>query len=189
VADAVTRTFQTTIARIGDRAAALTARQWAALGNWDEADVEAFARASAPTLQAAKDAAVQSGRGYYAVRAKLLRPPTITSAMVDVAADPREPFIAYWRALKSGNPIDAAIESGTARAGAIARNLASSASRRTADVLYSRADVYVGRWVRVPDANACDWCQLIAEGNGGYKSAETADFGHDRCNCTAEPMF
>lgn len=185
--DLVTRRFQTTIARIGDRAATLTQREWAALGHWDEADVETFAQATEATLAAAKNAAVQTGRGYYAIRARLFRPPVVTAKMVPVTADPREPFIAYWQALKSGNPVEAAIESGTARAGAIARNLATSAGRQTGGVLYRAAGVNPTYWVRVADADACSWCQDVADGE--YGSESSADFGHDRCGCSVEPVF
>lgn len=187
MADALTRRFQQTIARIGERAGALTALRWSQLDTYDEADVETFARAVAPTLAAVKASAVSTGAAYYAVRGRISRPPTIRPDMIDLVADPREPFIAYWRALKMGNPVDEAVLSGTARAGAIARNLASSASRRAGDVLFDRAAVTPARWVRVPDGGACDWCQEVA--GQSYLSAESADFGHDRCNCTAEPEF
>lgn len=185
MADALTRRFQATVARIGDRAAALTARQWAELGSYDEADVETFARAVEPTLSAAKRSAVLTGVAYYAVRARLLRPPTIAADLVPVAADPREPFIAYWRALKMGNR--AALESGIGRAAALARNLATSSARQSGDVLYREAGREPRYWVRVPDGDACAWCQDVA--GGTYHSAESADFGHDRCGCSAEPEF
>lgn len=187
MADALTRRFQRTIARIGDRAAVITARTWSDLGAWDEANVDEFARRVAPTLTAVKASATSTGVAYYAVRAGLLRPPTIRPALIATVAETRDPFIAYWRALKMGNPFEAALESGTARAGAIARNLATSTSRQAGDVLYRQSGHEPRHWVRVPDGNACPWCLEVA--GGIYHSAESADFGHDRCGCAAEPLF
>lgn len=42
---------------------------------------------------------------------------------------------------------------------------------------------------RVLGGSGCDFCQMLA-GRGDVYSAETADFeAHDRCGCTAEPVY
>lgn len=183
--DQLTRKFQRKVALIGDRAARLTGTHWVNSGH-DEADIAAFARTAAPTLAAAKTSAVVTGVAYYALRAKI-RPPSVNARDVSVDVFHREPFIAYWQALKNGHPIEDAIQSGIARAGALATNLVVSSARRAGDVTYRKSGLHVIYWNRETDAGACPWCEDVADQT--YTSAETADFGHDRCGCTPVPIF
>lgn len=185
-AQRLTRTFQGRIATIGGKAARLTSAAWGGLSAYDEADVATFAARTASTLAAAKAAAVQAGVGYYATLVQF-RPPAVNVRDVPVTADPREPFIAYWNALKGGNSFESALESGSARAEAVARNLATSASRQAGDVALRESGQQVDGWERVPDSGACDWCLLVA--GQVYNTAESADFGHDRCGCSASPLI
>ena len=41
-------------------------------------------------------------------------------------------------------------------------------------------------WRRVPGPKACQWCRTIA--GQLYKTSETADFGHARCDCVVVPV-
>lgn len=182
----LTRRFQARVDRIAGRAAALTAAQWAALDTHDREDIPAFIEATRPTLTATKGAAVATAVAYYSVLTQT-RAPAIAATAIVVADETKAPFIAFWRALKSGNSLEDALESGRARAGAIARNLAVSSSRRTGDVFFDRSDLTPLGWERILDPGACPWCELVA--GQFYKSAESADFGHDRCGCTAAPVF
>jgi len=51
------------------------------------------------------------------------------------------------------------------------------------------ADPRARGYRRVLGGGGCDFCQMLA-GRGGVYSAETADFeAHDRCGCTAEPVY
>jgi hypothetical protein len=183
--DALTRTFQQRISLIGDRAGTLTAQHWRD-GGHDEVNIEAFTRKVAPVLAAAKMGAVATAAAYYALLAKI-RPAGVPVDAVKVDVLYREPFIAYWQALKNGHSLDEAVQSGLARADAFARNFVVSASRRTGDVLYRRSGLTVAYWNRDTDADACPWCVEVADQT--YSSAETADFGHDRCGCTPAPVF
>lgn len=182
----LTRTFQNRIALIGARAARLTAAQWASLPGYDEADVPRFTAGTRAALQAAHAAAVHTGVGYYATLAQI-RAPSVKVTDVPYTADPREPFIAYWRALAGGNSPEAALQSGAARAEAVARNLSTSSARRAGDVTFRKADVQVDGWGRDPDARACPWCLTVAD--GVFRTAESADFGHDRCGCSVSPLI
>lgn len=183
---ALTRRFQSRVDRIGARAAALTATAWAQLDTHDREDIATFVAATAPTLTATKAASVATAVAYYSVLTET-RAPAISPLDVLVPNETREPFIAFWRALKTGNSLEDALASGRARSAAIARNLAVSSSRRTGDVFFDRSDLKPIGWERVLDAGACPWCELVA--GQLYKSAESADFGHDRCGCSAVPVL
>lgn len=159
-------------------------RVWDQLPNYDESSLEVLAGRSGPTLRAAKNAAFTASTGFYG--AVTGRPaPRLTVA--DVAVDPalRDPFIATWRALKQGRSYDAAVAAGRERLDAVVANLANSTARQTGDLYLGRAGITAHGWERIPDPDACDWCQLVA--GQTYKSADSADFGHDRCACTAIP--
>lgn len=182
----LTTRYQQRLALIGHRAGQKTAAIWGALDAHNEADIPTFTKRSAPVLTGAKTAAVVTGVAYFATVAQI-RAPAVNQRDVIVPLLPREPFIAYWNALKGGAPLDEALQSGLARADAFARNLVVSASRRAGDVVFQKAGLHVAYWNRETDANACPWCEDVATQT--YKSAETADFGHDRCGCTPFPIF
>ena len=51
------------------------------------------------------------------------------------------------------------------------------------------ADDQARGYQRVLGGGGCDFCQMLA-GRGGVYSADTASFdAHDRCGCTAEPVY
>lgn len=43
------------------------------------------------------------------------------------------------------------------------------------------------RWKRVPGGKSCSWCKTIA--GQLYLTSASADFGHDRCDCVAVPVY
>jgi hypothetical protein len=182
----LTRTFQERVALIGDRAARTAAAEWMRLTSYDEAAVQVYAAATRSAMTAAKAAAVRTGTAYYATLGQF-RPPAVKVTDVKITPNPREPFIAYWNALEGGHPWEEAIESGSARAEAAARNLSTSAARQAGDVTMSRARQEPSGWQRIPDGDACPWCLDLASFT--FPSAEAADFGHDRCNCSVVPVL
>lgn len=182
----LTRRFQVTLAAIGAQSAVRMQAAWERLDSYDENQIDQFAELAAPTLSGAKGAAVRNAVGYYALLAGV-RPVPVLANEVPVVANVREPFIATWQALSSGTPFADAVAAGSARAEAIVRNLITSSSIQTGDIVAQRAGLEVRGWERVPDAGACEWCLTVAP--GFYTSAETADFGHDRCGCTTTPIF
>jgi hypothetical protein len=182
----LTRTFQARIALIGDRAARVTAARWLGLPGYDEEDVGRFETATRAVLQAAHAAAVHSGVGYYATLGQF-RPPSVAVREVPYVVDPREPFVAYWNALDKGHPWEDAVRSGSGRAEAVARNLATSSSRKAGDVTMRKANQRVDGWSRNTDANPCPWCRGLT--SFVFETAESADFGHDRCNCSVSPVI
>lgn len=51
------------------------------------------------------------------------------------------------------------------------------------------ADPKARGYQRVTSGNACDFCSMLAD-RGAVYGAESADFeAHDRCGCTAEPVY
>ncbi len=182
----LTETFQRRIATIGDRAARVAVARYMTLGGYDEADIARYAAQIARAMTAAHDAAVHTGVGYYVTLAQI-RPPSVNARDVPMTLDPREPFIAHWRALNHGQPYEAAIESGAGRAEAVARNLATSSARKAGDVTMRKANQRVDGWARDTDANPCPWCRGLTQ--YVFETADSADFGHDRCNCSVAPVI
>lgn len=171
---------------IGDRSATHLHRSWTALGSYNEAQIPEFTRNATPILTAAKSTAVRHAAAFYALTAGI--PPVgITIDAVPIEPDFRAPFISVWLALKGGAVLEDAIAAGAGRLDAVTRDLVTSAARQTGDVVVAHADLKVIGWERVPDDGACPWCLEVAP--GFYHSAESADFGHDRCGCTAEPIY
>jgi hypothetical protein len=183
---ALTRRHQTFLDRLGLRAGVLLASVWDGLDGYDEADVDDFEARSRPPLAAAKRVAVASSVAYFSTLAQI-RPAAIEPGDVPVPVETREPFIAYWAALKNGHPVEAALESGRGRAAAIAANFVVSAARRTGDHATASAEVDVIGFERVANRGACTWCR--ARSGTVYDTAEAADYGHDRCHCSAAPVF
>lgn len=183
---ALTRRFQHVLRTIGDNTGARLRPSWDALDRYDEDQIPEFTRSTAPFLDAAKVAAVHHAVAFYALTAGIA-PIAIKAASVAVEPDVRAPFIATWRALKGGAPLEDAVAAGSSRLDGVARDFVTSSSRQTGDLVVENAGLKVVGWERVPDDGACPWCEEVAP--GFYHSAESADFGHDNCGCTAEPIY
>lgn len=182
----LTQRFQLVLAAIGETSSPKLARMWEQLPAYDEANIEEFARKATPVMTAAKFAAVRQAAGYYALAAGV-RPVGVKPDDVLTEFDPREPFISTWNALKGGLPFEVAVAAGLGRADALVRDFVTSSARQTGDIVVERTGTKVVGWERVPDGGACPWCLEVAP--GFYHTAESADFGHERCGCTAEPIF
>jgi hypothetical protein len=87
--------------------------------------------------------------------------------------------------LSQGRPFDEALEVGRSTAQAVAFDFVQSAARLTGDVVAKKSERTV-KWQRVPSPGACEWCVEVA--GQLYNSAESADFGHERCDCDAIPV-
>ena len=161
---------------------ALTAA-WDALGSYDEDDIETFARRTAPAIAGAKRTAVASSTALFAL-AFSVRPPAITPDDVDVEPRIDHPFLALWHAVAEGRPNDEALSAGRSQAAAVAQDFVQQTARRTGDAVAEAAGIDT-RWRRVPNAGACSWCRTIS--GQLYRTAESADFGHDRCFCMVVP--
>lgn len=182
----LTRRFQQALRSIGAAAAPRVQRAWLSLPAYDEDQVEEFATKAAPALSAAKFAAVRQAAGYYAI-ASGVRAVGVPAAVVPSVLDPREPFISTWLALTSGRPFEEAVNAGALRVDAVVGDYVTSSARQTGDIVIEKAGLRIAGWERVPDGDACAWCLEVSP--GFYTSAESADFGHNYCGCSAEPIY
>ncbi len=157
---------------------------WDDLESWDRADVERFLDLTAGPVAAAKKAAVTLALGLYAAIFET-RPPAITPAAISATFNAETPFTAVWHGLSQGRPFDEALASGRSTMDAEIGRFVNSAARRTGDHVARAAKVNTA-WRRIPSSGACEFCARAA--GQLYKTSETADFGHDRCGCTAVPV-
>lgn len=156
---------------------------WDDLGSYSDADLNAFMVRAAPLLAGAKAATVATSAAFFALA---MGTPPAAVAAVDVPTEPRiaHPFLATWHALKEGRPAEEAIAAGRSQVEAVGFDYVQSTARQTGDHV-ARASRRQVRWRRSPGASACTWCRLVA--GQTYRTSESADFGHDRCDCIAVP--
>jgi hypothetical protein len=153
---------------------------WSQVGSLDESAVAEFARIGGESFASIAQEANALTSGYIG---SLLNE-GVPASDAYVEPDWRGPFIRSWSALGSGIEFSDAILIGAAQADAIGRNATVSTARQAADAATS--EQIVG-WYRVLDADPCDWCRMVS--TRVYKTAQTADFGHDRCGCGVTPAL
>lgn len=168
------------MARSARLAAAGAAATVEAIGGvtFNDAGIAAFRTAALPILQPIAAEASALSSGYMAA----LLERSVEAAAEFVEPDWRGPFIKYWSQLDAG--VEAATEAAVSQAEAIGENSIVSTLRRTAGLVDD--DRIIG-WRRVLDANPCPWCTAIS--GRTYRSASSADFGHDRCQCGVTPVL
>lgn len=82
-----------------------------------------------------------------------------------------------------------AIADAKARVAASAERLMLSAGRNTI-IDNARRDQKAKGWARIPEADPCWFCMMLATRGLVYRSEQTASFHpHDNCRCHAEPVF
>lgn len=183
LSETAVRRFDVLLARYRVRTALLLGTIWDRLDSYGAADVERFERMAAPVLDGAKRSAVASSSAMFAL-AFDIPPPGLRAEDVDVQTRIRHPFLAAWHATNEGRPFPEALAVGRSQAQAVAMDFVQQTSRRTGDAVARSADIRT-RWRRVPNSDACRWCQDIS--GQTYATAESADFGHDRCYCMVLP--
>lgn len=158
-------------------------RLWDDLDSHSDDDATAYAKSASPVLLGAKTATVATSAAFFAL-ALGQRPAAVSAADVPTVSRITHPFLATWHALSEGRSPDDAIAAGRSQAEAVGFDFVQSTARRTGDHV-ARASGRSGPWQRIPGGNACAWCQTVA--GQLYKTSESADFGHDRCDCVAVP--
>lgn len=184
---------------------------WDALGSYDASDLARLAPFATPAVEAA---AVTASGAQAAMLGELAgsMPPAVDTASIvanqlDALADP---FTVTWRALSQGRPWADAVGAGRSQMEAYARDIAYQAARDTAAYLdamptlgesfnpsryqqqptrYERQNwdrPKWPRWGRVLTGMSCPWCQFFS--TRSYYTAETATFGHARCDCVVAPQ-
>lgn len=178
--EGLTHRFRARLDVISTRTASAVAGAWLALPDYEDHQVHEFARRVQPVTIAAKSAAVALGGAFYSTVGQQ-RPAGISARDIPFDYDPRAAFVAYWNALGNGRAWSEAVQAGQNRAESSADQLIVSTARLTGDRVLPKS-----QWTRAAAGNACEFCQEAA--NGTYSSAEAADFGHERCSCTAIPL-
>lgn len=177
------RRYKRQIAVYRARTSALLVAAWDALELHDEDNVAEFTERTAAPLAGAKSAAVSLSAAFFALSLGI--PPVgVSAADVDIEPDTRGPFRAMWHALAMGRAFEDALLVGRSTSQAVGFDFVQSAARRTGDVVADRSGQTV-RWRRVPGAKSCDWCRQVA--GKTYRTAESADFGHERDDCDVVP--
>ncbi len=174
--------FERQIDSLRTSASTLVVRHWDVLESFDEADLAAFVKAATPDLTAVKAASANVSSAFYSTMLEVAPRALDLEAIATPAPD--GPFLALWHALNEGRPYEQAVAAGRSRVESLAFDTVQSTSRRVGDQLGE--DALVIGWHRVVSVGACPWCQTIA--GQLYHTAESADFGHDRCDCTAIPV-
>jgi len=172
--------LQAQLAIVRARTSQALATAWDTLDSYDEADIDRYARRVAPAVTAGKAAGVRLGIGFISL-VLATRSPAIRTDAVPVTFDPRDPFLPYWHALKEGRAWPDALASGRARAENDGSDLVVNAARQASGI----AAPAHGRWQRIPNAGACEWCLEAATKT--FVSADAATFGHAACGCVIAP--
>lgn len=173
-----TRLYLARTQQLADAGGLAVARAWDDLDSYDEDDIEQLQQAAAPAVAVYAEQAAAVTAAYLALA--LDQAPIAATAIVE--PDWRGPFTWYWRALGNDEPFEQALESGRSRATASGHKAVVSTARRTGDQVDG-----VTRWRRVLGGDSCQWCITVA--GQLYKTAASADFGHDHCNCGVTPVL
>lgn len=183
LSEAALRRYDRLLGTYRNRTAVALAAIWDQLGSYDEQDIDTFASTASPILAGAKRSAVATSTAVFAI-ALGIRPPSVSPDAVEVRPRIDHPFLALWHAVKEGRPNEEALSAGRSQAQAVAEDFVQQTARRTGDAVARTARIEA-RWRRIPNADACPWCRTIA--GQLYRTAESADFGHDRCFCMVVP--
>lgn len=178
----LTRRYQRQLAALAARAETALTNIWDGLGSWDDPDVDRFIEQATPTVAGAQRSSTALTVGYLAL---LLGAALAVQKTLELP-DLRDPFIGYWTALSRGEPWEQAITTGRTRAGTLGLDGVQTAARTTSDEIDQREDRIVG-WERVLSGLSCEFCATVATQR--YRTAESASFGHQRCDCTVVPII
>jgi hypothetical protein len=180
----LTRRYQQRLIALATAAAARMSQLWDDQGSWNEADVDRFFALAAPLVAGAQRQGAALTAGYLGL---MVGSPVRAAdgAKFIEQIDLREPFLAYWAALARGDQWDQAITAGRTRSEDLALDGTNLAARGTATESETNEDRITG-WERVPGGVCCEFCATVATQR--YRTADSASFGHDRCNCAVIPI-
>lgn len=182
---ALTRRRQVVLARLRGATAAQLVRLWRSLGSYDESNQERWARLAGPPVTAAQSQAIDTQIAY--LEARMGHPIRFDrKGLLELAAvDLDEPFFALGRTFAGGGSPEEAIASGLARAQALGESAVQWAARAANTSVES--DERIVGWTRTLTGLACEWCRMVATQR--YRTAESASFGHQRCDCGVDPII
>lgn len=194
--------------RVQQVAAAAAFTAWISLGSYDEEDVPTFLGRVVPVVLAAQRQTVALTVAYVGrtIRRRVVAPDvnTVTGAAIRTATPEvieasqrgglalapnaigvppevvyRRPFVETWSGLAAGKPWRDAVVAAGDRVASTAAMDVQNAMRHTLRAVGEREDLILG-YRRVPDADACPFCKLIA--GRRYLTSDLMEV-HPRCAC------
>ena len=165
------------LARLAAAAQAVLLRLWDGkpgvplAANWDEA--------ARPLIEQIADAAVQAAVVLGAQFGATAAPSDLIVA--DAGARVLDPFDRIAALVKRGE-FTGLDESARSVVEALAHDTVYRTARQAVASVAGEVDT---AWVRRATAKSCDWCLSMTQYT--YRSAESASFGHDRCDCVPMP--
>lgn len=181
----LTRRYQQRLNTVSVAAAHRVSSVWDDQGSWDDTDVDSFTARATSIIAGAQRQTSALTAGYLGLLLGT-KVPAIDGAKFIDQIDLREPFLAYWAALNRGDDWINAITAGRTRAADLALDGSTTAARSTAAEI-DTAEPRITGWERVPGGVCCEFCATAATQR--YHTADTASFGHDRCNCAVTPII
>lgn len=180
---ALVRRRQQRLATLRETTAAQLSKRWLALDGYS--DETPWIRTARPVLVAGQSRAIDLQIAHLQAllgdRLTFDRAAILEASVIDL----REPFLALARALNSGAALEQAVEAGRLRAVGVGESGVQYASR--AANLAAEGDERIVGWTRTLGAGSCEWCVTVSTQR--YRSAESAAFGHLRCNCGVDPII
>jgi hypothetical protein len=177
------RRYRRHLANYRLRTSALLVATWNRLGSYDRDDIATYEEQTAIPTAGVKQATTGLAAAFLTLTLDV-EPTAVDPDAIDVTLHTSGPFHAMWHALKEDRPFTEALQVGRSTASATGYDFVQRVARRTGDHV-AEANGLDLRWRRVPGANACDWCRLVSRDD--YRTAESADFGHERDDCIVIP--
>lgn len=172
-----------------DRLAALTAGQlsriWNALPSHTVTEQDRWESLASPVVAAAQNRAISTQAAYLGQLLESALDFDREAVLAKAAVDLREPFIALGRSLNSGEDIASSLGAGLARAQGVGESSVHWAARATNTA--ADKDRRVVGWTRTLSGDPCEFCMTVSTQR--YRTAESASFGHARCNCNVAPII
>ena len=181
---ALTAAYQDQLNALAELVGEQVAEQFRALDHLDRADVPAFVESSQAIVRAGQGEAIDLTSAWLAeVNGKPVARDLID--LRELAPEWERPFQVHWHELKHGQPWETARESGAGRA----HELGFDSARAGAHKRMGSSKLKTVGYRRVPNATACDWCQVVAIQR--YHSAESASLSgqHKKCKCAVVAIF
>lgn len=175
-----TRRYRTQLGRLVDGLSGVLASLWLDLGSYDRDDIPRWEERTEEPIRITGEQAAAAAVSYMTL---ILESPIPDFRTPPVIADTEMPFLRMWRGLNDGQRWEDARQTVAEAIGEVSNDVVHSTARRASD---EAATEQVVGWRRVLVGASCEWCALVSTQR--YRSAESADFGHTRCDCQVVPI-
>lgn len=183
--DEVVARLQAKLARISGGAARAAGDAWDSLGSWNEADIARLEELGMRIWAAGRRATVPVASAAYSRAVDGATVAVPLDAVAGVPPATAEAFRVMWKQLAEGGAWVDAYASGRSLFQAQHGDAVMQTSRHTGDA-WARHAGYSGGWRRTLTGVSCEWCALVSTQT--YRTADSASFGHDRCDCGVFPV-